>query len=107
MYNLVTFGGDMYTIFALVFDARGNEIWHDHNYSDLLIPRLNRLRFPFSNAIHDHHTAYAVVREVDNVVDFVPIEEIELLDPIANESVTGFGYGRLVHRSFLNQSKTV
>ena len=104
MYTLVVFKEPTHTIVCAVFDEKGNEIWHTSTYSDLALSELNRHHFPISRVIHDDQVAYTIFHDfqpfLKKDVDYVVLNDISLLQPIANERLYGVGFARLVNRSF-------
>lgn len=128
MFNLVTLKGASYTVVCAVFDKKNNELWSTTTYSDIAFAKLNELRYPIDVVIHDDYTSLIVFQELsikpdktvlhkplntpsvveegdyDWVVDYVPLDHVKLLEPIANESLTGVGFARLINRSYLKQN---
>ena len=110
MYNLVILE-DNWDYYFSVFDQKGNEIWNDKGELAYLTEKLKVFKFPIQFVLHKDLLSLAAVQYLDDSDLLTKCEKIfgfdlvKLSEPIANESKTGFGLARLVHRNFVSSVK--
>lgn len=110
MFNLVILE-DNWDYYFSVFDQRGNEIWHDKGDLRYLTGKLLDNKFPIKYVLHkdlfslesiDYLDDVGLLRKCEKIVGF---DLVKLSEPIANESKSGFGLARLLHRNFVSSVK--
>jgi hypothetical protein len=112
MYNLVVLKNKIGYVTS-VFDRRGNEIWNNVNYADLLVDDLAQQHFSIDNVLFDDWSLFCVQllatsklfnKDVKLIsISDVPQEELF----IANECMGVYGKARYVHRMFLKDKNKV
>ena len=113
MYNLVLIENpnkwDCYSV--AVFDKKNNEIWNGVLDTESLLKTLKTFNFPIEFVIHQYLSSYDIIEKMNDCDLLNKCEKIfmfdlvKLSDPIANESKSGLGLARLVHRNFLSSLK--